>query len=748
MKKVLKIGVILVGMGGLALLLGLGILWMCIDWTSEGSENYPGGVVLRDNAGSVLRVSLGENDVDCRPYYEASKDDWIVKALVAAEDGAFWTHCGVRPLSALRAALQNIMTGRRVSGASTITMQTVRLISPHPKSLKWKVYEAVKAIKMERRKDKIWILSQYLNRAPYGSNFIGIEAAAHGWFGKGAKNLGPGEAAMLAGMVQAPSRFRPDRGLEQALKRREYVLSRMEKMGMLTTEQRQGAASVRPVVCRAPRPFQTPYFCDWVLKRLGRDRQTQRHGGDFVTTLDGDVQQIVENAIAEAARGGHWHAAAVVMRVETGAVVAMNCSGNYFDTVNGQVNTALAPRPAGSTLKPFLTALAMDRGCVTPEERLADLPQNFKGYNPANFDGRYRGLVTTRDALVLSLNIPFLQLLRRTGLSTFGTCLRQLGLAHLDMPDEVYGLGMAIGNVDVTLVELVSAYATLARGGVYREPCVLKSEVAGKGYPPGTRVFSDGAAYLVSDMLSGEERSSASLGHVADVACAKFAWKTGTSAAYRDAWTVAWNPEYVVGVWCGHLAGGFGDKSVVGAHAAAPIAWKIARGLYSRPEGPWFIAPGEIERRTICSMSGLPAHSDCPKTEQGYAIKGRSSPTLCTTHGRDAEGNPVVRNDSFIAAFSGLIGKAEKLSISKPENDATFCLVPGLQQQRIACQVVGNVESGRLWWFVDGVPSGETKGLSAFLWTPTFGTHVITCATAEGVNSSVRVHVKESAKRH
>lgn len=146
----------------------------------------------------MLRVSLGEGDVDCRPYYRASRDDWIVKALVASEDGEFFSHRGVRPLSMLRAFAQNVFSGRRVSGASTITMQAVRLIEPHEKSYVGKWVEAFRAMKMERSKDKLWILSQYLNRAPFGSNFIGIEAAANGWFGKGAKDLGIGEAAMLA----------------------------------------------------------------------------------------------------------------------------------------------------------------------------------------------------------------------------------------------------------------------------------------------------------------------------------------------------------------------------------------------------------------------------------------------------------------------------------------------------------------------------------------------------------------------
>ena len=712
----------------------LAVAWFTIEWTPEGVDEYPGGVVLRDSAGEVLRVALGEGDVDCRPYYRADPDDWIVKAIVASEDGSFWSHGGVRPFSVLRAAVQNVTTGRRISGASTITMQAVRLIEPHPKNLWWKFVEAVKAIKMERARDKRWILSQYLNRAPYGANFVGIEAAAQGWFGKRAKDLGPGEAALLAGMVQAPSRFRPDRHPEKAVKRREYVLKRMVKLGMVSEEQAKAAGAVRPVLCRAPRPFLMPFFCDWAMQTRGGGRS----GGDFTTTLDADVQKIATEAVNSAAAFGGWSVAAVVMRVDSGDVVAFVCSGNYFGGKDGQVNTAVAPRPAGSTLKPFLVALAMDRGLVTPEERLADLPQAFKGYAPANFDGMHRGLVTTRDALVMSLNIPFVQLLRRVGVPRFGSLLRSLGLAHMGESDETFGLGMAIGNVETTLVELVGAYGAIARGGEYLPPRAFRDAEATRG----ARVFTPGASYLVSDMLSGDERSAAALGHVADVAAPRFAWKTGTSAAYRDAWTVAWNPEYVVGVWCGHKRGSFGDTTLVGARAAAPVAWRIVRALYPSGTGPWFARPDDVRRRNVCSLSGLPANPDCPSVEEGQYVVGHSSTALCGVHSRDASGRVVVKDDAYLAAFSGRLKTTEKLTITKPEDESVFCMVQGMAQQKVVCQVTGNVAGGRLWWFVDGEPSGETIGVAPFAWTPSLGAHVISCTTAEGVSASVRVTVR------
>ena len=593
------------------------------------------------------------------------------------------------------------------------------------------------AVKMERAKDKLWIVSQYLNRAPYGSNFVGIEAAASGWFGKSAHELGLGEAALLAGMVQAPSRFRPDRGLERALKRREYVLERMLALGTITREQMEAAKSVRPVVRRAPRPFLHPHFCDWALRQAARGRAELPSEGDLLTTLDADVQALVDNAVRRAAEKGGYSVAAVVMKVDAGAVVALACSDDYFAADAGQVNTALSPRPAGSTLKPFLTALALDLGHATPSQRLEDVPMAFKGYRPANFDASHRGSVTLRDALVLSLNIPFVALLRNVGVERFGANLRDLGFAHMGDSDASFGLGMAIGNVETTLLELVSASATFARGGVFLPPVALRRDAEAPS--AGERIYSAGASYLVSDMLSGDERSGAALGHVADVRTSRFAWKTGTSSAYRDAWTVVWNPEYVVGVWCGHKSGGFGDKTLVGARAAAPVAWAISRALYPQDDGPWFVAPEEVVARTVCAETGLPASPHCPHVEAGRALAGRSSVVVCGLHRLDANGDVVVKGADAPATAGR--AHAHRLAIVKPEDGARYVLVPGRARQRIVCKVSGNGETTRLWWFVNGRFAGTTEGAQPFSFDVAVGSHAVVCTTESGVFASAAVEV-------
>ena len=400
-----------------------------------------------------------------------------------------------------------------------------------------------------------------------------------------------------------------------------------------------------------------------------------------------------------AAKGG-FSSAAVVVRVATGDVLAMAVSDDYFGKKDGQVNAATSPRPAGSTLKPFLAALAMERGIVTPETRLLDAPGSYRGYRPANFDGKYRGLVSLRDSLVMSLNIPFVRMLDEVGVPEFADELRTLGFSGVAEPDDSRGLGMAIGSVEVSLLELVRAYACLARGG--------------------DGLFSPGTSYLVADMLSGAERAQAALGHVADVETSRFAWKTGTSSAYRDAWTVAWNPEYA--------AADAGAEAW--RRAAAPVAWTIARLLYPRNDGPWFAVPPDVATRRICRETGLPASPDCPETEEGRFVRGRSSPRLCDVHRRGPDGRPAPRS-------------ARELSLVKPEEGARFRLVPGTLDQRIVCQVGEVAPDTRLWWFVDGAPAGESTGRAPFAAAMTAGAHVVSCATSDGSAASVSISVEE-----
>jgi penicillin-binding protein 1C len=714
-------------------------LWLAGTPPVEDARRYPCGVILRDAGGRILRVGLGPSGQDCRPVYRASTNDWIVRAVVAAEDRRFFSHPGVDARALARAAWQNVTSLRRVSGASTLTMQTVRLIRPAKRRTLWrKAVEAVQALRLERCFTKEEILSQYLNRAPFGSNLVGIEAAAQGWFGKTPQELNLGEAALLAGMVQSPTRFRPDRRLNAALKRRAYVLDRMAALGLATAAQRADAERVPLALKRAPRPFLEPFFCDWAQRGLPP--------GDHRTALDPALQALARSVVERQARAHGCDAAVAVLAVSDGSVRAWHCTGDYFAANAGQVNTVLMPRPAGSTLKPFAYVLAMDRGLLTPARVLADVPRRFGNEQPMNFSGAFLGPVGAREALIRSLNLPAIEAVERAGLPRFHATLRELGFAALDKPAEHYGLGLALGNGSVRLLELACAYACLARGGVMLEasPCRSGARASSPAAVP-ARVFSEGACWLAADMLGGEERSRDAVGHVADARLPRFAWKTGTSSGFRDAWTVAWNPGWVVAVWCGYKSGRGGGETLVGKSVAAPAVWEIARRL---PAAGWFARPEEVEPREVCAVSGCPAGALCGRRLPDWALRGRTLSAVCPVHLSDGAGGARERWPEEVAdwlaeraAAGGADGPsvAAPLRIVSPADGTVYRLVDGLAAQEIVFTVSGAAGKGPLTWFCDDALA-ETAPV--FRWKPDPGEHRFVCSTATGEAASVRITVE------
>ncbi|MBQ7667111.1 MAG: hypothetical protein IJS46_03860, partial [Kiritimatiellae bacterium] len=379
----------------------------------------------------------------------------------------------------------------------------------------------------------------------------------------------------------------------------------------------------------------------------------------------------------------------------------------------GKFGAAAAARPAGSTLKPLLCALAFDAGLATPDLRLMDAPMALRGYNPANFDGGHRGMVPLKDALVLSLNLPFVRLLAKTGVTRFADLLRGAGFAHLGGDDSKLGLGLVIGNAEITLVELARAYAALAGGrlGVSRE-----------------------AAWLVAEILSAGGRGTAAPGHSADVRAPRFAWKTGTSAAFRDAWTVAWNPKYCVATWCGHLSGGFNDKALTGSLAAAPHALSLARALHPSGRGPWFAKPEGVVSRKICRTTGERAGAFCPETEDGFAISGASPLAPCSLHRAG-----MSREEALAARPRKL-----PLAIASPQNGAVFAPAAAEVSQGVVFSAANNPDGEKLWWIVDGRFIGETQGGGKLAATLPPGTHEAVCASMDETSAPVSFEVKEA----
>ena len=697
-----------------------------VPFPAERLAAVPSSVLLTDREGGSMRLRLAPGGIDARPGYVPARSDWIAQAIVAAEDKRFWSHGGLDFLSLLRAAKQNVSSLRRISGASTLSTQVVRLAVPRPRTLPTKLLEAFQAYQLERRMPKPAILRQYLDRAPFGGNIVGAEAAAWRYFGKSARDLSLAEAALLAGLPQSPSRLRPDRHPAAALRRRSYVLSRMEACGMITPAERAAADAAPVGLSPAAYPFRAPHFCDAV----GVPVRPRADDCRVRTTLDPVIQAWAEDALArQCAELGVAGGAVVVIDVPTGSVRALGGSPDYASPRAGQVNGALAPRAAGSTLKPFAYALALDQGRLAPSTLLPDAPIHYRDLVPLNFSRDFRGTVPARDALVLSLNLPAIEVERRAGQPAFHALLRRLGLATIGPDPARYGAGLVLGNAEVRLLDLANAYACLARGGRWLPPRTLE-EAPASDPAAAPSLFSPAAAWIVADILSGDERALDATGHAADVPLPRFAWKTGTSAGLRDAWTVAWNPEFVIGVWLGNPDGA-PSEALVGRLAATPVAWDLVRRLYPRNRpAPWYPRPDDVVSRAICAESGFPAAPACPRTVPDWAIARVTPPDLCPL------AHATATNSSVLSPSAPPAAQAQPpppVRILSPADGATYRLLPSAyrtvsQKLPLEAAADGLPPGTRLHWFVDDRPVGTTLPRETLFWPLRRGRHTIVCA--------------------
>ena len=712
-------------------------LWLIFPFHPEALHDIPASVTWCDRDGVPLRVQLSAGDFDSVPTYVYQADDWIAKAVVAAEDQRFWNHVGVDACAVARSCGQAATALRRVSGASTLSMQLIRLSCPRPRTLATKGIEAFRALQMERQLSKSEILSLYLNRAPFGANLVGVEAASRRYFAKGAHDLSLGEASLLAGIPQSPTRFNPVNYLAAAKKRQHYVLQRMVARAAITPEQMTNALA-QPLRFRGQRyPFLAPHFCDMVSR--------QPAGGtiEVRTTLDLGLQESIEESLAKYAptlrAGGIRGGAAVVLDAKTGAVLALVGSPDFRAKTKGaQVNAAAAPRAAGSTLKPLAYALAMDRGMLTPLRVLYDIPQTYSDYDPANFDNSHCGVVTVRDALIRSLNLPAIEVERRIGQPLFHAKLRELGLHTLSKPADHYGLGLVLGNAEVTLLDLTNAYACLARGGLYLPYRTLPSAPVA-----GTRLFSAETCWLISDMLGGDERAMDSSGTVADIRIPRLAWKTGTSSGFRDAWTIAYNPDFVIGVWLGN-PDGRPSRALVGRTAATPVVWDICRRLYPTGNGRWFAKPAAIGDREVCALSGQAPAPDCPRKVHDHAISDVSRYETCEVHLLGAEAVWPAAVAAFLKSRQQAAGKREVV-ITSPANGSAYRFMSDAAQpdhQRIPFTASTGNATAELHWFVNDRYIGAAKSGATLFWPLSKGTHHIVCSDTRGTSHSVRIAVK------
>lgn len=626
------------------LLLGGLCLWGVL-YLEAASRFDPGALapvpepLVLDREGQVLRLVPDAQGRKAVQLPAGPIPPLVAAAFVAAEDQRFWRHPGVDALAVARAAGQNLTARRIVSGASTLTQQLARLTYPAPRTFRCKVVEMVRSLRIEGTLAKEDILRCYLNRVPLGGNLVGVETGALAYFGKPAAGLSAAEAALLAALAKAPTALRPN-GPRRArlLERQQWVLGRMSRLRYLNPQElaaaRQEPLTFQGVGGGAPIfPFRAPHFVQLALAREGGVAAPH---GRLQTTLDLSLQRRAEAAVrshrAQLLKAGASQAAAVAVDNRNLTVLALVGSHRYGPRDQGFVNGAAALRSPGSTLKPFLYAQALDQGFTTAQV-MEDVERRYRTprgeFHPANFDRAAHGPVPFREALGNSLNLSAVHLLNLVGPEPYYDTLTKLDLInHPERGPEHYGLGLVVGNPEVSLLQLAAAYAALANGGVYR-PLRLRMDEPGEA---GVQVFSPQAAYIVSDILADPlARGRVFGGSQAMNPLQRLSLKTGTSTRYRDSWCVAYSPEYTIAVWVGNF-NGRPTARLSGASGAAPIVADLAREVFGGSFPGEFPRPEGIVDRQVCAFSGLLPGPGCLHQRRELFVAGTQPTQTCTFH--------------------------------------------------------------------------------------------------------------------
>jgi penicillin-binding protein 1C len=572
--------------------------------------------LILDRHGRLLRETLSVESTRGRWVPLAEVSPSLLLSTVHAEDVRFESHPGIDFLAISRSLWINLTAGETRTGASTITQQTVKLILHRDISRNFatKLSEILWAWRLELTASKNEILENYINRIPYGNQLVGIEAASRMYFGIPADSLSLAQSAFLAVLPSSPSRLDPYRFFDRTKNRQRWLLDLMfEREAIDETTYRRALAEPISLLPRRG-TLHAPHFSlklEQELKMLPPDSRPNT----LVTTLDLDLQQRIESALltqAEDGQHGEMQVAAIVLDTPTSEVLAYVGSRNFHDTIGlGQNDGVSAPRQPGSTLKPLLYAAYFDQN---PEyaKILDDSPREFPTatgpYRPENYDRRFRGPVTIREALGSSLNIPAVSTLAEIGLPNFLTFLRQLGFSSLTKPSLHYGLGLALGNGEVRLLEIAGAYATLGRLGLHRP--VITQRIPTPSPP--IRVISEESAFVILDMLSDDFARGIGFGLAGPFDLPyRLAAKTGTSSDYRDNLAVAVTPLHTVAVWVGRFDGRPMPQHL-GRRGAAPLLRQIVQQLYPTAahagDVPWFPTPATLAKR--CPTSTPCAHPE------------------------------------------------------------------------------------------------------------------------------------------
>lgn len=704
-------------------------------------------------------------------------DPKLLEALVALEDKRFWDHDGVDPLAIGRAAWSNLSSGHRVSGGSTITMQLARLLEPRPRTIPSKLLDMFRAAQLDLRLAKREILAEYLSRTPYGDNVEGVESAAWAYFGHGARHLSAVEIATLLAVPQGPQRFKPRANNAALRTRRDAIVRKLIEAEVFTGPDAIAALAEVSDPYNAPPDQLRPMPRE--ARHAAIELRAKYPERDHIrSTLERGAQALVEREIAlrtpELHRKLIFGGSIVVVDHQTREVVALAGNLDFDDASHGgQIAMFDRPRSPGSTLKPLLYALAIDRGIALPGYLVADVPNQYGTYRPRNFDNDFAGLVTLEEALGKSLNLPFVDLLARLGVDPFLGELARMNIAGADAIPGTYGLSMIVGGIELTPLEVAGLYATLAENGSYAPLRLTTDELPVESTP----IFAPGAAYLTRQALSKKDRPDFPRRRDISNLPPDIHWKTGTSFGFRDAWAVGSGARYTAVVWTGNVDNK-PSAELVGSEAAGPLLFDVLEGLSDRTRRGLETPPAALTEIEVCAYSGHVASDACPSRIKAPALIHAVPTTPCPYHhtveidrasglavtpscrkpGHDYEEKSFVMLPSSVTSWladrhrtipeapvyedgcAGETGSAPVMML--PGEGQVITLIPGMSARQQAVPLAATTRAGTLSWFVDGALIAAGPSSERQYWTPTPGRHAIVVADAAGRKARRVVEVR------
>lgn len=623
----------------LVLFAGLFVWFVCCLPKPLFNDSY--SVVVNDSEGNLLSAKIADDGQWRFPKTERLNPKFSA-CILAFEDEYFFKHPGVNPVSIWRAFKQNRKAGKVVSGGSTITMQLTRLMRKHQKrTYTEKFIELIWALRIELSHSKKEILELYCSHAPFGTNVVGVDAAAWRYFGRGLSQLSWAECATLAVLPNSPSIIYPGKNQDKLKQKRDRLLHKLANLTLIDEETYQLAIQ-EPL---PQKPFPLPNRSRHLLNKLVAENKT---GNKFNTTIQSDVQDKVLEILTRHAlqfkQNEIHNICALVLDVKNNEVVSYvgNTPIKDKEPHGEDVDVITSNRSTGSLLKPYLYGFMLNDGQLLPNMLVPDIPTQIAGYVPQNFNFTYDGAVPAKQALSRSLNIPAVKMLQQYTIDKFLDRLKQIGLSSMNRPADNYGLSLILGGGEAKLWDMCAAYAGMARvlnnynatqkyhEQDWNKPKYLKDQKPEtSNTKPETNVISAASIWLTFEAMAevGRPDIDASWQRLGNAQ--KIAWKTGTSFGFRDGWAIGISGNYVVGVWVGN-ADGEGRPGLTGISAAAPVLFEIFGSL---PKSNWFKMPvSDLKQVMVCKQSGCLTSPYCTDTKKEWIPKQSNVSISCSYH--------------------------------------------------------------------------------------------------------------------